>query len=85
MNRSYLATALGNYGKREGQASGSGTKGKRKYRPAGKRGGRPVKYGEAFSKVLRKIWDEFGKPCGKVLVPMIKGMIDFLGKSVDPF
>ena len=50
----------------------------------GKRGGRPVKYGEAFSKVLGKIWDEFGKPCGKLLVPMIKGMIDFLVKSVEP-
>jgi hypothetical protein len=84
MNRSYLATALSNYGKREGQDSRSGTKGKRKQRLMGKRGGRPVKYGEAFSKVLGKIWDEFGKPCGKLLVPMIKGMIDFLIKSVEP-
>ena len=84
MNRSYLATALSNYGKREGQGSRSGIKGKRKQRLMGKRGGRPVKYGEAFSKVLGKIWDEFGKPCGKLLVPMIKGMIDFLVKSVEP-
>ena len=84
MNRSYLATALCNYGKQEGQGSRSGTKDRRKQRPTGKRGGRPLKYGEAFSKVLEKIWDEFGKPCGKLLVPMIKGMIDFLEKSEKP-
>jgi len=84
MNRSYLATALSGYGSLERQNIKSGAKGRRKQRPKGKRGGRPVKYGEAFSKVLGKIWDEFGKPCGKLLVPMIKGMIDFLEKSEKP-
>jgi len=84
MNRSYLATALSSYGKREGQGNTPGAKGKRKQRPAGKRGGRPVKYGEGFTEALTKIWDEFGKPCGKLLVVMIKGMIDFLEKSKKP-
>jgi hypothetical protein len=83
LNRSYLATALGNYGKK---ANGDGTarKGKRKERPEGKRGGRPVKYGEALAKVLSAIWVDFGKPCGKLLVPMIRGMIDFLAGSEQP-
>jgi transposase InsO family protein len=80
LNRSYLATTLGNYGKK-GDVR---TKGRRKQRPAGKRGGRPVKYGEAFVKVLGTIWDDFGKPCGKLLVPMIRGMIDFLAVSRSP-
>jgi hypothetical protein len=47
LNRSYLATVLGNGGKQNGQEK-SGTKGKRKERPEGKRGGRPVKYREGF-------------------------------------
>jgi hypothetical protein len=83
LNRSYLATALGNYGN---QADGSGKRrnGERKGRPDGKRRGRPRKYGEAFTKVLSAIWDEFGKPCGKLLVPMIRGMIDFLAASEKP-
>jgi len=83
LNRSYLATALSNYSVRDG-AEKSGKKGKRKQRPAGKRGGRPVKYGEAFSKVLEKIWDDYGKPCGKLLVPMIREIIDFLAESKNP-
>ena len=83
LNRSYLATALGNYYKNESKTE-AGAKGKRKQRPEGKRGGRPVKYGEEFSKVLRMIWDEYGKPCGKLLVPMIRGMMDFLTESKTP-
>ena len=82
-NRSCLATALGNYG-RKGDLEKLPAKGRRKPRPAGKRGGRPVKYGEDFVKVLSRIWDEYGKPCGKLLVPMVCGMIDFLQGSKDP-
>jgi hypothetical protein len=81
MNRSYLAAVLGNYGNK---AAGTRRNGARKKRPKGKRGGRPVKYGEAFKKVLSRIWDEFGKPCGKLLVPMISGMMDFLMESEHP-
>ena len=82
-NRSYLATALGNYGKQE-RPGKQGAKGERGQRPEGKRGGRPVKYGEPFVQVLSMIWDEYGKPCGKLLVPMIRGMIDFLEESQEP-
>jgi hypothetical protein len=36
-------------------------------------------------KVLEAVWDEYGKPCGKLLlVPMIRGMIDFLEGSEKP-
>ncbi len=83
LNRSYLATALGNYGNKEGMEKPP-AKGKRKVRPAGKRGGRPVKYGEEFVKVLTRIWDDYGKPCGKLLVPMIRSIIDFLEGSALP-
>jgi hypothetical protein len=83
LNRSYLATALGNYVKTWDEAKPL-TKGKRKPRPAGKRGGRPVKYGESFVKVLSMLWDDFGKPCGRLLVPMIHGMIDFLAECRKP-
>jgi hypothetical protein len=83
-NRSYLATALGSYG-RNGDLAKPPEKGRKKERPAGKRGGRPVKYGEGFVKILRAIWDEYGKPCGKLLVPMIRGMMDFLEGSTHPY
>jgi hypothetical protein len=56
LNRSYLATALGSYD-RDKEAAKPGTKGKRKARPDGKRGGRPRKYGEEFAGVF------FSKKC----------------------
>ncbi|MDR2741758.1 MAG: hypothetical protein LBB98_06340, partial [Treponema sp.] len=83
LNRSYLATTLGSYDRKKG-AGKPGTKNRRASRPEGKRGGRPVKYGEGFVKVLSAIWEEFGKPSGKLLVPMIAGMIDFLAESEEP-
>jgi len=83
LNRSYLATALGNYGKK-GDAGKGGTKGRKKPRAEGTRTGRPVIYREDFVNVLSAIWDDYGKPCGKLLVPMLRGMIDFLQKSKNP-
>jgi len=83
LNRSYLATALSAYDKKEA-LSKAGKKGKRKKRTIGKRGGRPVKYGEGFRTILYKIWDDYGKPCGKLLVPMIRGIVDFLVESKHP-
>ena len=80
MNRSYLATTLGNYGRKE-ESTKVQEKGRRAVRPLEKRGGRPVKYGEDLVKVLERIWDEYGKPCGKLLVPMIRGMADYLAES----
>jgi hypothetical protein len=64
LNRSYRATALGNYDRNQ-EAAKSERKGKRAVRPEGKRGGRPVKYGEGFVKVLSAVRDEYGKPCGR--------------------
>jgi hypothetical protein len=83
LNRSYLATALSNYGK-QGKLEKSVKKGKRQTRLAGKRGGRPVKYGESFVKVLIILWNDFDKPCGKLLAPMIRNIIDFLIESKKP-
>jgi hypothetical protein len=82
LNRSYLATVLGNF--KEGDLNKPLSKGKKRPRPAGKRGGRPVKYGEDLRAVLSALWDDFGKPCGKLLVPMIRGMIDFLEEPQEP-
>jgi hypothetical protein len=83
LNRSYLVTALSTYGRNK-EAAKPGAKGRRKARPEGKRGGRPVKYGEGFVKVPGAIWEDYGKPCGKLLVPMISGMIDYLVESEEP-
>ena len=80
LNRSYLATTLSAYCEKSKPVA----KGKKKQRPAGKRGGRPVKYGEGFRALLCRIWDDCGKPCGKLLVPMIRGMTAFLVASKNP-
>ena len=83
LNRRYLATTLSTYCLKEDSVKPK-KKGRRKERPEGKRGGRHVKYGEDFVKVLTAIWDEYGKPCGKLLIVMIRGMMDFLMKSENP-
>ncbi|MDR2742214.1 MAG: transposase family protein, partial [Treponema sp.] len=83
LNRSYLATTLGTYDRKK-EAGKPGTKSRRASRAEGKRGGRPVKYGEGFVKVLSAIWEEFGKPRGKLLVLMIEGTIDFPVESEEP-
>ncbi|MDR1566619.1 MAG: hypothetical protein LBS48_04960 [Treponema sp.] len=71
MNRNCLATLLGNYGRK---AAGAGTerKDRRKERPEGKRGGRPREYREEFTAVLGAIWADYGHPCGKLLVPLMR-------------
>jgi hypothetical protein len=88
INRDYLATRLRNYGKddRDGAAAscGKAVKGKRKERADGKRGGRPQVYGERFAGVLEAIWRQHGRMCGKLLVPTIREIIDFLVESKDP-
>jgi hypothetical protein len=35
-------------------------------------------------KVLSAIWGDYGKPCGKLLVPMIRGIVDFIVESENP-
>ena len=57
---------------------------KKQPRPAGTRTGHPVIYGEEFVKILRAVWDDYGKPCGKLLVPMTGSMIQFLQESKNP-
>jgi hypothetical protein len=68
----------------DGKAVRLKAKGKRKARVSGKRGGRPPVFGGVFVKVLSAIWQDHGRPCGKLLVPMIRTMIDYLEASKKP-
>jgi hypothetical protein len=82
-NRDYLATRLTNYTEKvsmtmEGVPVKLKAVRSRKSRAEGKRGGRPVVYKADFVKVLTDVWADHGQMCGKLLVPAIKGMIDFL-------
>ena len=85
-NRDYLAHLLANWGKTRYAVS----KGKpvkfvakgpvkgRKRVPGGKKTGRPEKYDKAFVDILRAIWELFDYQCGKLLSPLIRGVIGFL-------
>ena len=80
LNRDHLAHVLASYGKIEGE----GRPVRRKREP-GKRGGRPPKYQDpAFIRVLTRIWEDHGRPCGKLCAAMIRGMIDFLVSWKEP-
>ncbi|MDR2702240.1 MAG: hypothetical protein LBB72_07395 [Spirochaetaceae bacterium] len=46
--------------------------------PGSKKTGRPEKYHKAFVAVLLSLWEFFDFQCGKLLAPLIKGMIGFL-------
>ena len=87
LNRDHLAHVPASYGKRGGGEAG-GKGGAPKVcgkRGPGKRGGRPPKYQDpAFTAVLERIWGDHGRPCGKLLAAMIRGMIDFLVSSKEP-
>jgi len=85
-NRDYLAHILSNWEKTRYAVSGGKSikyvakepvKGSSKA-PGGKKTGRPEKYNEAFLKVLKDIWELFDFQCGKLLAPLIRGMINFL-------
>ncbi|GHU41433.1 hypothetical protein FACS1894190_09530 [Spirochaetia bacterium] len=87
MNRDYLAHKLSTY-KDQAEVVIDGKtvilkKGKKK-RGAGKHGGRPPKYDAVFVKVPTAIWSDYGRQCGKLLVPFIRQTIDFLCKPVNP-
>jgi len=87
MNRDYLGTVLSRYGKdgKSGAECGKARgKGSRKGRKKGK-GGRQTVYGGEFVRVLTAIWADYGRPCGKLLVPQIRSMIDQLCASRDPY
>ncbi|MDR1286699.1 MAG: hypothetical protein LBK08_03735, partial [Treponema sp.] len=83
LNRDHLAHVLASYGKKQavtGEARPAGRK-----RGPGKCGGRPPKYQEqAFAVLLTRIWEDYGRPCGKLLAPLIGGIIDFLVASREP-
>jgi hypothetical protein len=85
-NRGYLAHLLTNWGKTRYAAIGNETakfiakepvKGRQKV-PGGTKTGRPEKYHKAFVKILKEIWELFDFQCGKLLAPLIRGMIAFL-------
>ena len=85
-NRDYLAHLLTNWGKIRYATSGNKTvkliakepvKGRQKA-PGGNKTGRPEKYHKAFVKILKEIWELFDYQCGKLLAPLIRGMIAFL-------
>ena len=85
-SRDYLAHLLANWGKiRYARLDGKPVKFAAK-EPAkgrqkacgGKKTGRPEKYAKAFCEVLKSIWELFDCQCGKLLAPLIRGIIDFL-------
>ena len=85
-NRDYLANLLTNWGKtRYALSSGKSVKyiakpplkGCRKA-SGSKKTGRPEKYHTAFVKVLSEVWELFDFQCGKLLAPLMRGMIAFL-------
>ena len=86
-NRDYLATLLTNWGKTR-YAPSKGGYVKYVAKPTVKRSpravkskktGRPETYHKAFVTVLSMIWELFDFQCGKLLAPLVRGMIDFLG------
>jgi hypothetical protein len=88
-NRDYLAHLLTNWGKTRYAIIGNKSarfvakepvKGRQKA-PGGKKTGRPEKYHKAFVKALKEIWELFDFQCGKLLAPLIKGMIIFLASE----
>jgi hypothetical protein len=86
LKRDYLAHLLTNWGKTRYATSG-GKPIKFTAKPhvkgrldasTGKKTGRPEKYHKAFVKVLTEIWELFDYQCGKLLAPLIRGIIAFL-------
>jgi hypothetical protein len=85
-NRDYLAHLLSNWGKTR-YALKDGKSVKYIAKPAtdgrqrasgSKKTGRPEKYHTVFVELLRAVWELFDFQCGKLLSPLIKGMMCFL-------
>ena len=85
-NRDYLAHLLANWGKTRYVLCGRKSikyvakppvQGRQKA-PGSRKTGRPEKYHKAFVTVLSGLWEFFDFQCGKLLAPLVKGMIDFL-------
>ena len=85
-NRDYLACLLSNRDKKRYAV----IKGKtvkfvakepvkdRKKPSGGRKTGRPEKYDKHFLKALKEIWRLFDYQCGKLLAPLIRGIMNFL-------
>jgi hypothetical protein len=89
LNRDHLAHVLASYRKQgtvqiEGQTVVLEARFARRKREQGKRGGRPPQYHRAFVALLRRIWEDHGRPCGKLPDPLIRGTIDFLAAPKEP-
>jgi hypothetical protein len=89
-NRDYLAHLLTNWGKTRYAHSGGKTvrliakePAKGRKNASGKKTGRPEKYHKVFVDTLKDIWKFFDCQCGKLLAPLIRGMIDFLVAEFD--
>jgi hypothetical protein len=85
-NRDYLAHLLANWGKTCYAFSGGKAvklvaqppvKGRQRA-ASGKKTGRPETYNKAFVSALKDIWEFFDCQCGKLLAPLIRGIIGFL-------
>jgi len=85
-NRDYLAHLLASWGKtRYALSNGKSVKyvaqepsrGQQKP-PGSKKTGRPDKYNKAFVAALKAIWVLFDFQCGKLLAPLMRGMLSFL-------
>jgi hypothetical protein len=85
LNRDHLAHVLARYGKKPPGKDTGEVRRVRGKREQGKRGGRPPRYQEeAFVARLTRIWEDYGRPCGKLLAPLIRDIIDFLTASKEP-
>jgi hypothetical protein len=84
--RKYAIHILTNWGKTQlAQVDGDTIKlkaGKPK-RPRKPGGGRPKKYGEDAIAVVCRVWEFFDYQCGKLLVPLIRLMIEFLTAEAE--
>jgi hypothetical protein len=85
-NRDYLTHLLTNWGKTQYALSNGKpvnyiakppVQGSYKA-PGSTKTGRPEKYHMAFVKILSDLWEFFDFQCGKLLAPLVKGMMGFL-------
>ena len=89
LNRDYLAHLLTNLGKAKYAVSdgkpvrlvAKEPSKKRRKAQSGTKTGRPEKYHAAFVASLTTIWELFDFQCGKLLAPLIRGILDFLAEE----
>ncbi|GHT88051.1 hypothetical protein FACS1894137_16090 [Spirochaetia bacterium] len=85
-NRKYALHVLANWGKHRLIRIGGKPVKLQAGMPVRKRkpsGGRPKKYSEEVIAVVRHVWEFFDFQCGKILAPLIRGMIDCLQADAE--